>query len=145
MGILADMLSFSFICRALVVGIFVALCAALLGVSMVLKRYAMIGDGLSHVSFGALSVALAFGFAPLKLAIPVADYRKRKSEERCCDCSGFGFFFGNWYYCNFSKNRNQYGCVQLHVRQHSGNDTGRCVVECHALCCGIDFGCILLS
>ena len=70
MGILADMLSFSFICRALVVGIFVALCAALLGVSMVLKRYAMIGDGLSHVSFGALSVALAFGFAPLKLAIP---------------------------------------------------------------------------
>ena len=45
MGILADMLSFSFICRALVVGIFVALCAALLGVSMVLKRYAMIGDG----------------------------------------------------------------------------------------------------
>ena len=85
MGILADMLSFSFICRALVVGIFVALCAALLGVSMVLKRYAMIGDGLSHVSFGALSVALAFGFAPLKLAIPavalVAFFLLQKAEK----------------------------------------------------------------
>ena len=42
----------------------VSLCAALLGVSLVLKRYSMIGDGLSHVSFGALSVAVAFGLGP---------------------------------------------------------------------------------
>ena len=51
-----------FIRRALVVGGLVSLCAALLGVSLVLKRYAMIGDGLSHVGFGALTVAMALGY-----------------------------------------------------------------------------------
>lgn len=43
--------------RALTVGLLVSVCAALLGVSLVLKRYSMIGDGLSHVGFGALAVA----------------------------------------------------------------------------------------
>ena len=42
-----------------------------LGVSLVLKRYSMIGDGLSHVSFGALSIALAMGWSPLPVSIPV--------------------------------------------------------------------------
>lgn len=65
------MLSYPFIVRALVGGILVSLCASLLGVSLVLKRYSMIGDGLSHVSFGALSVALAMGWSPLKVSIPV--------------------------------------------------------------------------
>ena len=45
--------------------------AALLGVPLVLKRYSMIGDGLSHVSFGALAVAVACGWAPLPVSIPV--------------------------------------------------------------------------
>ncbi len=48
-----------------------SLCASLLGVSLVLKRYSMIGDGLSHVSFGSLSIALAAGWSPLKVSIPV--------------------------------------------------------------------------
>lgn len=65
------MLSYPFIVRALIGGILVSLCASLLGVSLVLKRYSMIGDGLSHVSFGALSVALAMGWSPLKVSIPV--------------------------------------------------------------------------
>jgi zinc transport system permease protein len=43
----------------------------LLGVSLVLKRYSMIGDGLSHVGFGALSVSLALGLAPLEVSLPV--------------------------------------------------------------------------
>ena len=55
-------LSYKFIRRALLVGALVSLCAALLGVSLVLKRYSMIGDGLSHVGFGALTVAMALGF-----------------------------------------------------------------------------------
>ena len=55
-------LGYGFIRRALGVGALVALCAALLGVTLVLKRYSMIGDGLSHVGFGALSVASALGF-----------------------------------------------------------------------------------
>ena len=48
-----------------------SLCAALLGVSLVLKRYSMIGDGLSHVGFGALAVASALHLAPLAVAVPV--------------------------------------------------------------------------
>lgn len=59
MSIISEMMSYPFIVRALIGGVLVSLCASLLGVSLVLKRYSMIGDGLSHVSFGALSVALA--------------------------------------------------------------------------------------
>ena len=71
MKLLLSMLAYPFIVRAFIVGILVSLCAALLGVPLVLKRYSMIGDGLSHVSFGALSVAVACGFAPLWFSIPV--------------------------------------------------------------------------
>ena len=71
MQIIIDMCSYPFIVRAFIVGILVSLCAALLGVSLVMKRYSMIGDGLSHVSFGALSVAMALGLAPLGVSIPV--------------------------------------------------------------------------
>ena len=71
MSELARMLSYHFMQRALIVGVLVSLCAALLGVSLVLKRYSMIGDGLSHVGFGALAVASAFHLAPLAVAVPV--------------------------------------------------------------------------
>lgn len=57
--------------RAVIVGILVSLCAALLGVSLVLKRYSMIGDGLSHVGFGALAIAAVMNLAPMAVAIPV--------------------------------------------------------------------------
>lgn len=63
--------TYSFLKSALLVGILVSLCSAMLGVSLVLKRYSMIGDGLSHVGFGALAVALAMNLAPLYVAIPV--------------------------------------------------------------------------
>lgn len=66
-----EMLSYPFMIRAFIVGILVSLCSALLGVSLVLKRYSMIGDGLSHVGFGALAVAAALNAAPLSIAIPV--------------------------------------------------------------------------
>lgn len=56
---------------ALIGGIAVTLCSSLLGVSMVLKRYSMIGDGLSHVGYGALSVAAVMNLAPMKFALPV--------------------------------------------------------------------------
>lgn len=57
MGYIANMLSYPFMQRAFIVGALVALCSALLGVSLVLKRYSMIGDGLSHVGFGSLALA----------------------------------------------------------------------------------------
>ena len=66
-----EMFSYPFMVRAFIVGSLVALCSALLGVSLVLKRYSMIGDGLSHVGFGALAVAAALNAAPLSVAIPV--------------------------------------------------------------------------
>ena len=65
------MFSYSFILRALIVGVLVSLCASLLGVSLVLKRYSMIGDGLSHVGFGAIAVATTFNWAPMEFTIPV--------------------------------------------------------------------------
>ena len=66
-----QMFSYPFMQRALIAGVLVSLCAALLGVSLVLKRYSMIGDGLSHVSFGALAIAVALGVTPLYFSIPV--------------------------------------------------------------------------
>lgn len=71
MNTIIEMLSYPFMVRAFTVGILVSLCSALLGVSLVLKRYSMIGDGLSHVGFGALAVAAAMNVAPLAVAIPV--------------------------------------------------------------------------
>ena len=66
-----EMMSHLFIQRAILVGSLVSLCAALLGVSLVLKRYGMIGDGLSHVGFGVMTVATALGLTtPLYIAIP---------------------------------------------------------------------------
>lgn len=64
-------LSQPFLQRALVAGVLISLCAALLGVSLVLKRFSMIGDGLSHVGFGALAIACAANIAPLYFSLPI--------------------------------------------------------------------------
>lgn len=61
----------SFLLRALVAGVMISLCSALLGVSLVLKKFSMIGDGLSHVGFGAMAIAVAANVAPLTVALPV--------------------------------------------------------------------------
>ena len=68
--VLTEMLSYAFLSRAIIVGLLAALCASLLGVSLVLKHYSMIGDGLSHVGFGALAVASVTGIAPLAFSLP---------------------------------------------------------------------------
>lgn len=71
MSLITEMFSFPFMVRALIAGGLISLCAALLGVSLVLKRFSMIGDGLSHVGFGALAIAAALNIAPLFVSIPV--------------------------------------------------------------------------
>ncbi len=71
MTLITEMLAYDFMRYAFIVGSLVALCAALLGVPLVLKRFAMIGDGLSHVAFGTMAIALAFGWTPLYVALPV--------------------------------------------------------------------------
>lgn len=57
MDILISYLSYSFVRYALIVGVLISLCSALLGVTLVLKRFSFIGDGLSHVAFGAMAIA----------------------------------------------------------------------------------------
>lgn len=71
MKILMEMMSYPFLVRALAVGVLVSLCASLLGSSLVLRRYSMIGDSLSHVGFAALAAAYPLGFSPLYIAVPV--------------------------------------------------------------------------
>ena len=71
MNELVSIFFYPFVMRALIVGILVSVCASLLGVSLVLRRYSMIGDGLSHVGFGALAVASVLNFAPLAVTIPI--------------------------------------------------------------------------
>lgn len=71
MNPLVEMFSYSFILRALVVGIAISLCAALVGVTVVLRRNSMIGDGLSHVAFGAFAIATVLGVTPIWFALPV--------------------------------------------------------------------------
>lgn len=64
-------LQYDFVRYALIAGVLIALCAALLGVSLVLRRYSMIGDGLSHVTFGAMTVAMIFSVTPMFVSLPV--------------------------------------------------------------------------
>jgi len=69
--VLIEMFSFTFLVRAFVVGLLVSLCASLLGLTLVMKRYSMIGTGLSNVGFGTLGISIALNVAPLTVAIPV--------------------------------------------------------------------------
>ena len=64
--------SYSIVRYAMIVGVLVALCASLLGVTLVLKRFSFIGDGLSHVAFGAIAIASVLGLSDnMLLVLPV--------------------------------------------------------------------------
>lgn len=69
--LIAEIFSYPFLARAFLAGFLVSVSAALLGVSLVLRRYSMIGDGLSHVGFGALSVATVLSLSPMLVTLPV--------------------------------------------------------------------------
>ncbi|MBR6401340.1 MAG: metal ABC transporter permease [Firmicutes bacterium] len=63
---------FSFVWYALIVGVLIALCSSLLGVTLVLKRFSFIGDGLSHVAFGAMAIASVANFTnKMLLVLPI--------------------------------------------------------------------------
>ncbi|MCR5416860.1 MAG: metal ABC transporter permease [Pseudobutyrivibrio sp.] len=65
-------LQFPFVRYALIVGVLISLCSSLLGVTLVLKRYSYIGDGLSHVAFGVLTIATILKMAStMVLVLPV--------------------------------------------------------------------------
>lgn len=71
MNELLSYFNYPFVRYALIAGVLIALCAALLGVTLVLKRYSMIGDGLSHVAFGAMAIATVCSMAPMTVALPI--------------------------------------------------------------------------
>ncbi len=69
---LIQYMQFEFVQKALIVGVLIALCSSLLGVTLVLKRFSFIGDGLSHVAFGAMAVAGIVGLTnEMILVLPV--------------------------------------------------------------------------
>lgn len=85
---LAYYFEFPFVRYALIVGVLIALSSSLLGVSLVLKRYSYIGDGLSHVAFGSMSVAIALGavnnmviILPVTIAVAILLLRTKQSSE----------------------------------------------------------------
>ena len=99
-----EMFTYTFMIRAFIVGTLVSLCAAMLGVPLVLKRYSMIGDGLSHVGFGALAIAAALNVAPLKITIPIVIIaaffllrltKNSKVKDFFYNISDFGYFLIN--------------------------------------------------
>lgn len=67
-----ELLQYSFIQKAFIAGAFVSVSCAVLGVFLVLRKMSLIGDGLSHVSFGAIALGLFLGVYPFYVAVPVA-------------------------------------------------------------------------
>lgn len=66
-----NIFSYPFMVRAMVVGVIIAMCAALIGPFIVLRRQSMIGDGLAHVSFAAVAISLLLGNQPLLYSVPI--------------------------------------------------------------------------
>lgn len=66
-----NLLNYTFIQRALICGVAISLCAALIGVTLVLKNYSMIGHGLGEVGFASLTLAVALGLPPLAVSLPI--------------------------------------------------------------------------
>lgn len=71
-ALLMTFLQYAFIQRALITGVVMAVLCSVLGLFLVLRRLSLIGDGLSHVSFGAIALGLFLGVVPLYAAIPVS-------------------------------------------------------------------------
>lgn len=67
-----EILQFEFVQRALISGIFIAVCCAVLGVFLVLRRYSLIGDGLAHVSFAGVGLGLMLNIYPLYVVVTLA-------------------------------------------------------------------------
>ena len=68
---LSEYFSYGFVRRAMLIAILISLSAALIGVVLVLKRYSLLGDGLSHIAFGAVTVAATVGLSDTWITLPV--------------------------------------------------------------------------
>ena len=121
----SDPLLVRIIVKALIVGVLVSLCASLLGVSLVLKRFSMIGDGLSHVGFCVLAIATVLGLKQysLELGVPaviitaffllrLTENSKMKGDSALALISTGSIALGSLIY-NFSDSRNTDICNSL--------------------------------
>ena len=89
---LAFYMRFPFVRYALIVGVLIALCSSLLGVTLVLKRFSYIGDGLSHVAFGAMAIAAVLNLTnnmvvilPVTVICAIFILNKGKNAKtKCC-------------------------------------------------------------
>ena len=68
---LLETFQMTFMQRALITGCIISICCSILGVFLVLRRFSLLGDGLAHVSFGAIGLSLLLGYTPLYFTIPV--------------------------------------------------------------------------
>ena len=66
-----NLLNYTFIQRALICGVAISMCAAIIGVILVLKNYSMIGHGLGEVGFASLTLAVALDLPPLSISLPI--------------------------------------------------------------------------
>jgi len=71
MELIIKALQYGFIQKALIVGLFIAISSSLLGIFLVLRRLSLLGDGLSHISFATIALALLLGFSPFLFSIPL--------------------------------------------------------------------------
>ncbi len=71
LSLMIEAVQYDFILKALLVGSLIAVCCSFLGIFLVLKKYSMIGDGLAHVSFATIAVALLLAASPLLVSIPL--------------------------------------------------------------------------
>lgn len=69
--IMLELFSYTFLQRAFIVGSLIAISSSFLGIFLVLRKYSMIGDGLAHVSFGTVALALLLNQSPLLVSIPI--------------------------------------------------------------------------
>lgn len=115
-------LQFDFVKYALIVGGLISLCCAILGVTLVLKRYSMIGDGLSHVAFGAMTIAMVLTIMDMYVMLPVTiivaillirltDKGKIKNDSAIAMLSVGALAFGYMLVSLFSSSANISGDV----------------------------------
>ena len=94
MSVVLEMLQYPFMVRALVVGVLISICASLLGTSLVLKRYSMIGDSLSHVGFAALVVSIPVTMGAAFLLLELKESMRIKGDAAtalfCSSALGVG-------------------------------------------------------
>lgn len=70
-SLIVEAVQYDFILKALLVGSLIAVCCSFLGIFLVLKKYSLIGDGLAHVSFATIAIALLLAASPLLVSIPL--------------------------------------------------------------------------